>query len=72
MTLNYKLLLNNYKSHPKFEVIITYFRCYLHYCVTMMMHIKEMASATNEIKHCSFSYGGFSFIPVVSLMNFKV
>ena len=30
------------------------------------MHIKETASATNQIKH-----GGFSYIPMVSLMNFK-
>ena len=25
-------------------------------CVIMIMHIKETASATNQIKHCSFSY----------------
>ena len=31
-----------------------------------MTHIKETTSATNQIKH-----GGFSYIPVVCLMNFK-
>ena len=32
----------------------------------MMTHTKEAPSATNEIKHC-----GFSYFPVVSLMNLK-
>ena len=36
----------------------------MYICVVMMTHIKETASATNQIKH-----GGFSYITVVLVIS---